>query len=124
MLPNKFRWMRLVVQDSTLIQSLIDSGLEAITQEDSKQFEDKVIRYWKGYSIKSAVDLMVKHWNEVNQTTKNDGWVKILSPVVPERHEGDHEPQTAAAAVKVVTAIHRRDQQRHRNYVGATTSSY
>lgn len=55
-----FRWMRQAVQNNTFIQALIKFGKENIVDTaNDQQFEDKD-NYWKGYSIKSAIDFIVE----------------------------------------------------------------
>ncbi|KAK3880659.1 hypothetical protein Pcinc_014817 [Petrolisthes cinctipes] len=71
-----FRLMCQSTEDAALIQSLIDDN-EDIDDDDDEDVDDddnirgdteceqRVVRYWKQFHMKEAVDLLVSCWNDV-----------------------------------------------------------
>lgn len=77
---QQFYLRRQATEDAALIQRIIDDVC------GDKESEQRVVRYWKRFNVKEAVDLLVKCWNEVTPATINHAWRNILEGVPLDRH--------------------------------------
>ena len=59
----QFRQLRQATRDDTLLQQLVDSEDEGVIERGNNEAEKRVTQYWKKYTIKQAVDLLVDCWN-------------------------------------------------------------
>uniref|UniRef100_UPI00358ECFDF tigger transposable element-derived protein 1-like n=1 Tax=Myxine glutinosa TaxID=7769 RepID=UPI00358ECFDF len=98
---RQFRKMRQATKDTAVIQQLLDSEDEDDMVQWDTEAEQKVIRYWKNYNVKQAIDLMVDCWNNVTPATINHAWRNILEGLPEDRQVAvPGTPQTVEAEVE------------------------
>ena len=96
--------MRAATEDATVLQRLVDSENENEEEElvGDNESECHVLQYWKSFSVKAAVDLVVSCWNDVTHATINHVWRNLLEGIPEDRKvKVPGEPQTVEAEVEV-----------------------
>ena len=84
---RQFRMMRAATEDASVRQKLIESESD---EEEEKviqcnESERRVLKYWKDFKVKHAVDLLVSCWNDVTPATINHAWRNLLEGVPENR---------------------------------------
>ncbi|MPC91533.1 hypothetical protein E2C01_086578 [Portunus trituberculatus] len=95
--------MRAATEDATVLQKLVESESENEEEElvGDNEPEHHVLQYWKSFSVKAAVDLIVLCWNDVTPATINHAWRNLLKGMSEDRKvQVAGEPQTVAAEVE------------------------
>lgn len=100
---RQFRMMRAATEDATVLQRLVESESENEEEElvGDNESERRVLQYWKSFSVKAAVDLLVSCWNDVTPATINHAWRNLLEGMPEDRKVTvPGAPQTVEAEVE------------------------